>query len=72
MNSDRYDLEQAIMRCWSVCDDLRSGMDRHIVACYYDEKFKHLWNIFEEVIYERNFNNATRKTQVSNKNNNEK
>lgn len=66
MNSDRYDLEQAIMRCWSVCDDLRSGMDRHIVASYYDEKFKHLWKIFEEMIHEQHCSSNPTKTSVRN------
>jgi len=65
MKHDRFDLEQAIIKCWSVCDDLRSGMNHQILADYYDAKFEQLWEIFEELIHEHHYFSATSKTQKS-------
>jgi len=53
MKYDRFDLEQAIIDCWSVCDDLKEGIDPQLLSSYYDAKFNKLWNIFEGLIHER-------------------
>jgi hypothetical protein len=66
MNPDKFDLEQAIMKCWSVCDDLRSGMNQQVLANYYEAKFDKLWEIFEKVIHEQHCihcGSTTSKTQ---------
>jgi len=62
MKTDAFSLEQAIMECWQVCDDLKEEMDRQVLAKYYQMKFEKLWNIFEELTHDRYFNPATRKT----------
>ena len=55
---DRFDLEQDIMNCWSVCDDLNmllnsNGYDNddiEAVARLYQRKFEALWSTFEDCI----------------------
>lgn len=54
--SDRFDLEQQIIQCWGITDDLcmLEEMDASIgdfvsLASVYDYKFKKLWQIFEEM-----------------------
>ena len=66
MKTDAFSLEQAIMECWQVCDDLKQDMDRQVLAKYYQMKFEKLWNIFEELTHDRYFTSPTRKTQTSN------
>jgi hypothetical protein len=59
MSKDRFDLEQDIMNCWSVVDDLKmllendSGYDNddiQAVARLYQKKFEVLWSTFEHCI----------------------
>ena len=66
MKPDAFSLEQAIMECWQVCDDLKEEMDRQVLAKYYQMKFEKLWNIFEELTHDRYFNSPTRKTSTPN------
>ena len=58
--SDRFDLEQQIIQCWGITDDLcmleemnASLGDFVSLAAVYDYKFKKLWKIFEELIVEK-------------------
>ena len=58
MAKDRFDLEQDIMNCWSVVDDLKmllqsDGYDNddiQAVIRLYQKKFEVLWSTFEECI----------------------
>jgi hypothetical protein len=48
----RVDLEQDILACWSVIDDIRkldNENDVETIANYYELKFKQLWNTFENL-----------------------
>lgn len=66
MSHDRFDLEQAIIQCWGVCDDLKAGIDPLVLSSYYDAKFNKLWDIFEELIHELHSNSTPTKTQTRN------
>ena len=51
--SDRFDLEQQIVQCWGICDDIcmleemdASLGDFRSLAALYDYKFKKLWELF--------------------------
>ena len=54
-NKDRFDLEQNIMRCWSVVDDLKILVEQgtvteenvKAVATIYEQRFQYLWQNFE-------------------------
>lgn len=59
--SDRFDLEQQIMNCWNVVEDLKvissssktASVQRDLVdavAKLYQAKFESLFNTFEEVV----------------------
>jgi len=61
--SDRFDLEQNIMQCWNVTDDIQllldmyDEMDEDQMMNYligikqmYQMKFERLWNNFESCI----------------------
>lgn len=57
---DRFDLEQGIMQCWNVVDDIKllaqrnaSAEDFAAVAQLYTHKFEELWAQFETGIEER-------------------
>jgi hypothetical protein len=58
---DRFDLEEQIITCWNILDELKMIVkpmeDNHIdrkrieaVIELYDMKFNHLWNIFSELV----------------------
>lgn len=58
----RFDLEQSIMHCWGILDDIQilqkhnEGPEAYAaLATVYDVHFKELWSIFEELIKERSF-----------------
>jgi len=60
--TDRFDLEQQILDCWKITDDLpmmedqgATVADMTSLACVYDFKFKLLWSTFETMIAERQF-----------------
>lgn len=49
----KYELEQRIMACWGIIDDLRDeSSNRHVIADYYEHKFNLLWKTFEELCSE--------------------
>ena len=65
---DRFDLEQNIMKCWNVTDDIdmvyRNVMDRDMskddianallgLQTLYNMKFEELFNNFETLVHER-------------------
>lgn len=58
--SDRFDLEQNIMQCWNVCDDIQLMLDQwdkldedakqnYLIGLkqMYQMKFERLWDNFE-------------------------
>jgi hypothetical protein len=53
---DRFDLEQDILECWKVTNDIKlfeeQGGDLNVLCKYYDQKFDRLWNTFEMLIKE--------------------
>lgn len=67
--TDRFDLEQQIMNCWSVVDDIKTlhkqfmdngPMTEDQVSNYllgletiYQVKFEHLFEIFEQLIKDK-------------------
>jgi hypothetical protein len=60
--TDRFDLEQQIMDCWKITDDIpmmeaqgANVADMTSLACVYEYKFKRLWATFETIIAERQF-----------------
>lgn len=60
--TDRFDLEQQIMDCWKITDDIpmmeaqgANVADMTSLACVYEYKFKRLWDTFETIIAERQF-----------------
>jgi hypothetical protein len=57
---DRFDLEQGIMQCWSMVDDVKllaqrgaSSADFESLAAVYQHKFEKLFAQFEAGIQER-------------------
>ena len=62
MKYDRFDLEQQILDCWKITDDIAmmeaqgaTTADMTSLACVYEYKFKRLWEIFEGMVHERQF-----------------
>ena len=60
--TDRFDLEQQILECWKVVDDIKmfidngaDHMEMHSLAIYYERKFNQLWNTFETMVGEKQF-----------------
>lgn len=51
---DRFDLEQEILECWKVVNDIElfveQDADMKTLGAYYEQKFQHLWDTFEQVI----------------------
>lgn len=65
--ADRFDLEQQILECWRVTDDISlfvkqqaSAEDLNALSTYYEQKFNQLWNTFETMCHEGQFNNERR------------
>jgi hypothetical protein len=59
---DRFDLEQQILDCWRITDDIAmmeaqgaSAADMTSLACVYDYKFKQLWATFEAMVAQKQF-----------------
>lgn len=55
---DRFDLEQQILDCWKITDDLRLVAVKgeqavEAVATLYELKFEQLWSTFESMVAER-------------------
>ena len=60
--TDRFDLEQQILDCWKITDEIpmmeeqgANVADMTSLACVYEYKFKRLWSTFETMIAERQF-----------------
>jgi hypothetical protein len=63
--SDRFDLEQQILDCWRVTDDIKlfakqapSEEKWQALKTYYDARFEQLWATFEIMCAERQFNES--------------
>ena len=63
---DRFDLEEQIITCWNILDELKMIVEpmeyHHIdrkrieaVIELYDMKFNQLWNIFSELVDSNQF-----------------
>ena len=54
---DRFDLEQEILECWKVVNDIElfvaQDADMTHLSAYYEQKFQRLWDTFEQVIANR-------------------
>jgi len=55
---DRFDLEQQILDCWKITDDLKlvavhGEQAIEAVATLYELKFEQLWSTFESMVAER-------------------
>ena len=63
MTKDRFDLEQDIMKCWNVCEDIQNFIDardglseddqlNYLIGLktMYEVKFNNLWTTFENCI----------------------
>ena len=57
---DRFDLEQEILECWKVCNDIQMYVEQgapveefKVLADYYERKFDRLWSTFENMVHER-------------------
>jgi hypothetical protein len=65
MKYDRFDLEQQILDCWKITDDIpmlesqgANAADMTSLACVYEYKFKRLWEIFEGMVNQRQFKSS--------------
>jgi len=60
MSNQIFDLEQEIMQCWNILDDIKLVIEsdsttvQHLEAlsCVYELKFNRCWNTFESVCRE--------------------
>ena len=57
---DRFDLEQEILECWKVVNDMQMYIDQDapakdfkVLIDYYERKFNCLWETFESIVHER-------------------
>lgn len=55
--TDRFDLEQQILACWAITDDIpmmeaqgANTADMTSLACVYEFKFKQLWGTFQAML----------------------
>lgn len=60
-NRDRFDMEQEILECWKVVNDINMLIDKNtsaenfkVLADYYELKFDRLWDTFETLIQQGN------------------
>lgn len=60
--TDRFDLEQAIVQCWQITEDIpmledqgASAADMVSLATVYEYRFKKLWDIYETLTREEKF-----------------
>lgn len=63
--TDRFDLEQQIMECWKITDDIpmmeaqgANVADMTSLAAVYEYKFKKLWETFEVMVEQKQFKDA--------------
>ena len=59
---DRFDLEQQMVECWKIIDDIKMFVDNdadavelHSLAIYYNRKFEQLWDTFEDMVKDKRF-----------------
>ena len=57
---DRFDLEQEILECWKVTNDINMLVEKgasaesfKVLSDYYELKFDRLWNTFENMVHNR-------------------
>lgn len=57
---DRFDLEQEILECWKITQDITMFLEQgatadkfKVLADYYEHKFDRLWDTFENMVHER-------------------
>jgi hypothetical protein len=69
--ADRFDLEQQIMTCWSMVDDLRafsnsgaSTDELQALAKVYDRKFNIMFETFSTMISEGQFDELRQTPQI--------
>ena len=60
--TDRFHLEQQILECWKVTDDISLFVEQNpseekwqALRTYYDAKFEQLWATFETMCKEKQF-----------------
>jgi len=60
--TDRFDLEQQILDCWRVTDDIDLFVQQNAddekwqaLKAYYNAKFDQLWSTFEIMCHEKQF-----------------
>lgn len=60
--TDRFDLEQQILECWRVTDDIKLFAEQQpsdekwqALKTYYNAKFEQLWDTFETMCKEKQF-----------------
>ncbi len=60
--NDISDLEQQILACWAITDDIpmmeaqgANTADMTSLACVYEFKFKQLWETFEAMVADGQF-----------------
>lgn len=63
--TNRFDLEQQILECWRVTDDIKLFVSQNstpeefaALSTYYEKKFEQLWSTFETMCAERQFNDT--------------
>ena len=61
--TNRFDLEQQILECWKVTEDITmmakqnaSTDSLNALSTYYEHKFNELWETFEAMCHEGKFN----------------
>lgn len=49
---DRFDLEEQIIECWNITDELKDLNNELVqaIALLYEHKFQRLWSTFEECV----------------------
>jgi hypothetical protein len=59
-SKDRFDLEQELLECWKVTNDIQMYVEQNapaedfkVLSQYYERKFEQLWNTFENMVHER-------------------
>lgn len=54
---DRFDLEQEILECWKVTNDIKLFAEQRgdfsVLSQYYEQKFERLWSTFEHLVHTR-------------------
>jgi len=60
MVKNRFDLEQELLDCWKVTDDIKvwceqgaDTKDFEVLIAYYERKFNRLWDTFESMTRSR-------------------